>query len=197
MVRLANGFAKGTVGVRPALAQRLVGALNAGEQPDVRLLGSCGEADLAPLADLAHGLFDGVALQAKEGLALVNNNAFSTGLAALALPTRGPDGLDHGGRRAGPGGVAANLSTLHPAVGDLRPYPGLQAELAGLRAALAGSALWEAGAARNLQDPLSYRGHRADRRRRPRRAGLRARAAGDRSSTPTTTTRSWCPTRIS
>ena len=89
MLRLANGFAKGTVGVRPMLAQRLVDALNAGEHPQVRLLGSAGEADLAPLADLARGLFEGVELQAKEGLALVNNNSFSTALAALAVVDAG------------------------------------------------------------------------------------------------------------
>jgi histidine ammonia-lyase len=159
MLRLANGFAKGTTGVRPVLAERLVGALNAGEEPEVRVLGSCGEADLAPLGDLAHGLFDGFALQAKEGLALVNNNAFSTGFAALALSDAREllDSITLAGAMDLEA-FRANLSTLHAAVGDLRPYPGLQAELAGLRAALAGSSLWEPGAARNLQDPLSYRG---------------------------------------
>ncbi len=159
MVRLVNGFAKGTVGVRPELAQRIAAALNDGESPEVRLLGSSGEADLAPLADLAHALFHGFALQAKEGLALVNNNAFSTGLAALAIA----DATDLLDTMTVAGALdleafGANLSTLHPAVGVLRPYAGLQAELSGLRAALRGSTLWEPGAARNLQDPLSYRG---------------------------------------
>jgi histidine ammonia-lyase len=158
MVRLANGFAKGTVGVRPLLAQRLVDALNAAEHPRVRLLGSAGEADLAPLADLAHGLFSDVELQAKEGLALVNNNSFSTALAGLAvvdvatlvesLTIVGALDLEAFG---------ANLSILDPAVGESRPYPGLRAELARLRRALDGSSLWERGAARNLQDPLSFR----------------------------------------
>jgi histidine ammonia-lyase len=159
MLRLANGFAKGTVGVRPVLAERIVEALNAGERPVVRMLGSAGEADLAPLADLAHALFDGFPLQAKEGLALVNNNAFSTALAALAVA----DAADLLDTMTVAGALdleafAANLSTLHPAVGELRPYAGLTAELSGLRAALRGSSLWGPGAARNLQDPLSYRG---------------------------------------
>jgi histidine ammonia-lyase len=70
MLRLANGFAKGTVGVRPLLAHRLVDALNGTEHPRVRLLGSAGVADLAPLADLARGLFAAVQLEAKEGLAV-------------------------------------------------------------------------------------------------------------------------------
>lgn len=159
MVRLANGFAKGTTGVRPLLAQRLIAALNDGEQPLVRVLGSSGTADLAPLADLAHALFGDVALQAKEGLALVNNNAFSTAFAALALSDAGDlvDTISLAGA-LDMEAFGANVSILHDAVGELRPYPGLQTELAALRAALAGSRLWQEGTARNLQDPLSYRG---------------------------------------
>jgi histidine ammonia-lyase len=159
MLRLANGFAKGTAGVRPLLAQRLVDAINADERPLVRVLGSSGVADLAPLGDLAHALFGDVALQAKEGLALVNNNSFSTAFAALAL-TDTADLVDTISVSAALDMEAfgANVSTLHPAVGELRPYPGLQTELATLRTALQGSRLWQEGAARNLQDPLSYRG---------------------------------------
>jgi histidine ammonia-lyase len=158
MLRLANGFAKGTVGVRPMLAQRLVDALNAGEHPPVRLLGSAGEADLAPLADLARGLFADVELGAKEGLALVNNNSFSTALAALAVVDAGTliDSITVAGA-LDLEAFGANLTILDPVVGESRPYPGLHAELAGLRRALEGSSLWERGAARNLQDPLSYR----------------------------------------
>jgi histidine ammonia-lyase len=158
MLRLANGFAKGTVGVRPLLAQRLVDALNAAQHPRVRLLGSAGEADLAPLADLARGLFGDVELQAKEGLALVNNNSFSTALAALAVVDAGT--LIESITVAGALGLeafGANLTILDPVVGESRPYPGLRVELAGLRRALEGSSLWKRGAARNLQDPLSYR----------------------------------------
>ena len=159
MLRLANGFAKGTVGVRPELAVRLVEALNRGEQPAVRMLGSTGTADLAPLADLAHGLFGDVALEAKEGLALVNSNAFSTALAALGLSDAA--GLLDTITLAGAMDLeafGANLSTLHPAVAELRPYRGLTTELHGLRSALQGSFLWRDGAARSLQDPLSFRG---------------------------------------
>jgi histidine ammonia-lyase len=158
MLRLANGFAKGTVGVRPLLAQRLVDALNGSRHPPVRLLGSAGEADLAPLADLARGLFGDVELQAKEGLALVNNNSFSTALATLAVHDAGE--LIESITVAGAldlEAFGANLSILDPVVGESRPYPGLQAELAELRRALKGSSLWDHGTARNLQDPLSYR----------------------------------------
>jgi histidine ammonia-lyase len=159
MVRLANGFAKGTAGVRPLLAQRLIDALNGDERPLVRVLGSSGVADLAPLGDLAHALFGEVPLQAKEGLALVNSNAFSTGFATLALS----DARDLVDTISLAGALdmeafGANVSILHEAVGELRPYPGLLTELSALRTALDGSRLWHDGAARNLQDPLSYRG---------------------------------------
>jgi histidine ammonia-lyase len=53
---------------------------------------------------------------------------------------------------------AANLTILHPEVARVRPFEGLQHELRALRAALEGSYLWQPGSARNLQDPLSYRG---------------------------------------
>ncbi len=158
MVRLANGFAKGTAGVRPELAERIVAALNGGDVPPVRVLGSLGQADLAQLADLAHGLLDGLAPAPKEGLALLNNNAFSTGLAALAVhdAARLMDALDVAGA-LDLEAFAANLTILHPRVGETRPYPGLLETLARLRALLEGSFLWELGAARNLQDPLSFR----------------------------------------
>jgi histidine ammonia-lyase len=158
MVRLANGFAAGHAGVRPVLAQRLVEALNGGVCPVVRRLGSLGESDLAPLADLAAGLFGDCELAAGEGLALINNSAFSTAAAALAM---------HDARRlldaAGAAGAlsleafAANLSILHPAVVAARSDEGLAITVGRLRRLLDGSYLWRAGAARNLQDPLTFR----------------------------------------
>ena len=81
MVKLANGLAQGYPGVRPELAQLVVERLNAGVAPRVRMLGSVGQADLAPNADLVEGLLDDFLLAAGEALVLVDNNAFSTGLA--------------------------------------------------------------------------------------------------------------------
>lgn len=159
LVRLANGFAGGTTAVRPELAERVVVFLNGGKEPPVRLLGSVGQADLAPNADLAHGLLDGFELAAGEALALVNNNSFATGFAALAV---GDAERLRGSLELAAAldleAFAANLSILHPAVAETRPYPGLRTALDRLRALLEGSSLWEPGAARNLQDPLSFRG---------------------------------------
>jgi histidine ammonia-lyase len=159
MVRLVNGFCTGTPGVRPELAELVVEALNAGRTPRVRMLGSAGEGDLAPMADLADGLLAGGGFEpgAREGLALLNTGAFSTGLAALAL--HDAERLLDAATVCGAldlEGFAANPSPLDEVVGAVRPHPGLVRALAELRAALAGSALLTAPP-RALQDPLSFR----------------------------------------
>jgi len=158
MLRLLNAYADGTTGVRPELALRLVQALNDGEVPVVRTLGSIGQADLAPMADLAMGLFADAHLAAGEGLALVSSNAFSTAWAALAIDDaeRLLDTLAIAGSLSLEG-LGANRSLFHPAIGDVRPYPGLVAALRRVGALLAGSWLLEPGAARSLQDPLVFR----------------------------------------
>jgi histidine ammonia-lyase len=158
MLRLANMLARGTSGVRPEVAERLLRALNDDERPRVRVLGSLGQGDLPPMADLAEGLFADVELQAKEALSLVNSNAFSTGIAALATAdtARFLETLDVAGA-LDLEAFAANLTILHPAIGRVRPYPGVVASLERLTALLEGSYLWEKAAARNLQDPLTFR----------------------------------------
>ncbi len=155
---LLNGLASGVTGARPQLADRLVAALVDGVIPPIRSLGSIGQADLAPLADLALGLLGDVDLEPGEALALVNANAYSTAIAALAVH----DGVRLLGSlevTAGVGleGFAANASILHPALLALRPYPGLARTVDRLRTLLEGSALWDSAAARNLQDPISFR----------------------------------------
>jgi histidine ammonia-lyase len=158
LVRLANHLAEGSPGVRPALAERLIRALNDGETPRVRPIGSIGSADLAPLAELTVPLFRGVELEAGEGTALLDSNAFATGWAALALTDAVAlvDLLDVAGATS-LDGFAANPSMLPPAIAAVRPYPGLRRSLDRLRRLLDGSAIHAAGGPRNLQDPLSYR----------------------------------------
>jgi histidine ammonia-lyase len=158
LLRLANGFALATAGVRPELAELVVSRLNDGPLPRIRMLGSLGQADLAPMADLAHGLLDGIAPAAKEGIALLNNNAFSTALGALALwdARRFLRSLDVAAA-LDLEAFAANTSPLHPRVAETRPYQGLRDSLERIRSLLEGSYLWEEDAARNLQDPLVFR----------------------------------------
>jgi histidine ammonia-lyase len=158
MLRLANHVAEGSPGVRPELADRLIAALNDGQTPSVHTIGSIGQADLAPLAELAQALFGGMELEAGEGTALLDSNSFATGWAALAIAdTAGLlDAMEIAGA-VSLDGFAAHPTLFHPAIGRVRRYPGVQVTLARLAELLEGSAIHEPGIPRNLQDPLSFR----------------------------------------
>ena len=158
MLRLTNHLAEGSPGVRPEVADRLIAALNADQTPEVRGRGSVGQADLAPLAELAAALFDDVRLDAGEGTALLDNNAFATAWAALAVEDtdRLLDMMDVAAALS-LDGFAANPTLLHPAIGGARPYRGIRTTLARLSTLLEGSAIHDPGVARNLQDPLTFR----------------------------------------
>jgi len=155
MVTLANVFARGSSPAGPRLVEQIVEALNERRHPAVRILGSLGMADLAPMADLAHGLLGNeAALEPGEALALLNNNAFATGWAALAIADYGR--LLDASLVAGAldlEAFAANLSIVDPALARERPYAGLAEAASALRSLLAGTE----SDARNLQDPLSFR----------------------------------------
>jgi histidine ammonia-lyase len=160
MVCLANSYAKGVTGVRPELAELIVTLLNEGFAPPVRTLGSVGQGDLGPMADLAHGIIThtGFEVAENEGLALVSSNAFTTAWACIAIADS--DHLMSVFDVAGAldlEAFGANLTCLHPIIEQTRPFPGLTATLHQLRLLLAGSYLWGPGAARFLQDPLTFR----------------------------------------
>src|SRR5205809_1981973 len=100
MLLRANVLVRGTSGVRPVLPELIVAMLNKRVHPRVPSPGSVGASgDLAPLAPLALALIgegtDGgavpaaglqpIALEAKEGLAVVHGPQAQTGVAALVL----------------------------------------------------------------------------------------------------------------
>ncbi|MDQ2962541.1 MAG: histidine ammonia-lyase [Pseudomonadota bacterium] len=178
--RLA-GMAVGGSGISPAVFDALLAMLNAGVHPVVPSKGSIGVADLAPLSHMALPLLaEGtaeyrgeilpavealaraglapVALNAKDGLALISSNAASVGCAALALQdaTAALDALNVAAALSFEG-FRANLSPLDPRVQAARPAPGQCQVAARLIALLDGSALWTRGAARRVQDPVSFR----------------------------------------
>src|SRR6516164_2234069 len=160
MLCLANSYAKGVTGVRPELAEMIITLLNEGFAPPVRRLGSIGQGDLGPMADLAHELItrSGFEVAENEGLALVSSNAFTTAWACLA--TADAEALLAVFDVAGAldlEAFGANLTCLDPVIEQTRPFPGLAVTLHQLRRLLAGSYLWQPGAARFLQDPLTFR----------------------------------------
>src|SRR5918997_68740 len=181
MVTRANGMAKGGVGVRAELIQAFLDSLNAGVHPVVRTGGSVGQADLAEMAEIGQVLIgrgeadyrgermggaevlraaglEPIRLKAKEGLALISANGITMGHGSLVLSDVA-DLLDVFDTAAAVSFEAfgGNLSTVHPEAARLRPHPGQARASERLRELLADSYLWRPGAARNLQDPLSFR----------------------------------------
>lgn len=153
-VRLANALAQGSSAARPELAELVVGRLNDDRLPDVRFLGSIGQSDLGPMADLARGLLEGFEPAQGEAITLLNQSAFATGWAALAVADALAllDAFDVAGA-LDLEAFGCSDGLLEPALGALRPYPGLQATLARLGELVRGSDRPR----RNLQDPLVFR----------------------------------------
>ena len=155
--RLA-GLAAGGAGVAPETADALAGLLAADEAPRVPGIGSVGMSDLVLLGHAVLPLVDGPALAPKDGLALVATNAVAAGWGALLVHD-----AEVALRRADETAAlsleayVAGLSPLDPRVAAARPAAGQVEAAARLRALLAGSALEGPGAARRLQDPLSFR----------------------------------------
>lgn len=179
-VRL-NGIARGGSGAGVAVAEILAAMLNAGVHPVVPETASVGAADIAQMAGMAQVAIGmgraeyrgqvlpggealrraGIAplvLGGKDGLALISANGVSVGQAALvtARAARVAEAADIAAALSMEA-TGANTSVLHPAVGRAKPIPGQVAAAGHLRALLAGSPLQEAGAARSVQDALSFR----------------------------------------
>jgi histidine ammonia-lyase len=175
------GMAAGGSGVSLPVFSGLVAALNAGFHPVVPSLGSIGAADLAPLAHMGRALLgdgeaevDGTVMPALEALAkaglnplpiapkdghvLVVANSLSVGKACLCIDdierlfdwSLAAVALNFEAFRA-------NVSVFDDRALAARPAFGQREAAARLRELLSGSSLLADGAARRLQDPLSYR----------------------------------------
>lgn len=166
---LVTQYSWGFSGVRPELVERIVERLNDNDLPYVVGEGSLGVADLTPMAQFARGLTrpgkhggreegNRFPLEAKEGLSLMNNNAYAlaTGVMYLAETARVLSAFDLAwalsleGFRGNPSPVCEAVPRINGVSGH-RETAGLMARL------LEGSDLWQPGVPRFLQDPLSFR----------------------------------------
>jgi len=175
------GMANGGSGVSQDVLDTMVAMLNGGVHPIVPRQGSIGVADLPQLAHLALPLIgegeaefagermpggealqraglEPVALGPKDGLALVSANAATIGRAALVTA----DALDLAAVWRVSVALSleafrANLSPLDQRAVAARDAAGQAEAAAQLRALLDGSELLAPGAARRVQDPLSFR----------------------------------------
>ncbi len=164
LVVLLNSFAAGRSGISPELAQLIAEKTQAAAMPEIDTSGSVGASDLVPLAQLAEWILNSPEAQvaslprAKEALSLMNSNAFSLSagahciedLRALMTAYSLAAATTMEGFRCNPDAISNEVNAAHC-------RPGQAAASARLRAHLAGSALWQPGAARLLQDPLSFR----------------------------------------
>ena len=175
------GMAQGGSGVSVPVFRALVDALNGRVSPVVPSWGTISVGDLPPLSHIAlvligegEAFVEGrrvpghealaragltpAALGPKDGLVLVSANAATVGSACLVLErlARLFDRLDDIVALSFEG-FRANLSPLAESAQAARPAPGQAVAARGLRSSLAGTALEGAGAARRVQDPLSFR----------------------------------------
>ena len=181
MLARANAMTLGGAGVSPAVLDLLIAMLNLNVTPVVPCWGSIGAGDLGLLAHIAlvvigrgeadhegrmlpgaealkvAGLAPAV-LGPKDGLALCNGNALSAGMAGLALH-RARRVLHFADRAAALSfeGYAANPAIFDSRLADARPAAGQVAAAQRFRMLLTGSSLYDAGAARSIQDALSFR----------------------------------------
>jgi histidine ammonia-lyase len=179
-VRLV-GLTRGGSGASPAVAESLIGLLNAGVHPLLPRTSSVGAGDLGAMALVAQvaigagrAEFGGevltggdalaragvppLVLHAKDGLALVSANGVSVGQGALVLERA--EALADAAETVAALSMEAtrgNPSIALPVVADGKPFPGLVESCRQLRAALAGSYLMESDAPASVQDPLSFR----------------------------------------
>ncbi|MBC7231624.1 MAG: histidine ammonia-lyase [Chloroflexi bacterium] len=182
MLVRANALAKGYSGIRLETLQALLDLLNRGVHPVVPAQGSVGASgDLAPLAHMAvvliglgEAIYRGerlsaaealersglkpIALEAKEGVALLNGTSLMTAIGCLAC--------DRAWRLLQTADVAAamSLEALHGTLRAfdarlhaLRPHPGQVACAAHMRALLEGSEFVRADDETNVQDAYTLR----------------------------------------
>ncbi len=184
LVLRANTLALGYSGCRPVVVDRLIDFLRLGLHPVVPEQGSVGASgDLAPLAHLALPILgrgrvefrghvipalvalreaglEPLALEAKEGLALLNGTQMMTAIGALFLADA--DRLIRTASVAAALSVEALLGTdvaFAEAYQRARPHPGQMAVAAQLRHLLRDSGLQRShhGHAHKVQDPYSLR----------------------------------------
>ena len=176
-----SGLCGGGSGASPAVAECLAACLNRGVTPIMPETGSVGASDLCvqavmglALAGEGEMIFEGARLPAaealqkagmeplklgpKDGLALCSSSAFSTGLAAMGQVSA-LRALQSAQAAAAltMEGFRANCSPLRDEALRARPQPGQIMAGEELKALLSGGLLFEPGAARRLQDPLSIR----------------------------------------
>ncbi|MEO5615058.1 MAG: aromatic amino acid lyase [Cypionkella sp.] len=164
LIILANEFSLGLSGVSAPLVDLIVGQINTAEMPQVSSYGTVGAADLIPMAQIADWLQRQPEALArgipgpKETLSLINTNAITLATGADALiEAQAIMRLANLSLALSLEGFRGNLNAISAKVNQAHQRGGQAKVSAELRDLLAGSQLWQDGAARRIQDPLSFR----------------------------------------
>jgi histidine ammonia-lyase len=181
MAARLNAMLDGGAGVQPAIVDMYEQFLNHGITPAMPSGGSIGEADITILSHVGLAMLGegevyyqgrkisaAAALEAaglspirpygKDALAILGSNAFSAGMAALALSDAAQLGrISKLVYALSLQGFNGNVSPFRANTLALRPFPHTERAGAVLRSLLAGSSLWKHDPDRPLQDPLSFR----------------------------------------
>ena len=175
------GLAQGGSGISPAVLDLMIAMFNAGITPVVPGRGSIGAGDLGLCAHIGaavigrgdvfhHGVVrpaaDALAacalaparLGPKDGLAIINASAVTCGHAArVAFDLDRLLNVSMAAAALSAEGYAANPAIFDRRLAEARPASGQARAAARFRALLAGSSLHGPGAARSIQDALSFR----------------------------------------
>lgn len=164
LVVLANEFSLGLSGVSEPLVQLITDQINDAEMPEVSSYGTVGAADLIPMSQIANWLQSKPeALERgipgpKETLSLINTNAITLAAGAEALmEARAILDLANLSVAFALEAFRANLNSVCEKVNLAHRRSGQDQVSAEIRQHLHNSALWQEGAARRIQDPLSFR----------------------------------------
>ncbi len=164
LIILANEFSLGLSGVSAPLVDLIVGQINTAEMPQVSSYGTVGAADLIPMAQIADWLQSQPEALArgipgpKETLSLINTNAVTLATGADALiEAQAIMRLANLSLALSLEGFRGNLNAISAKVNQAHQRGGQAKVSAHLRDLLQDSQLWQDGAARRIQDPLSFR----------------------------------------
>jgi histidine ammonia-lyase len=176
-----NQILVGAAGVRPAVANKYIQFLNKGITPAMPAEGSVGEADITILSHVGLAMMgegdvyykseklpaaralkeagiEPIQPWGKDALGILSSNAYSTGMASLALvDLKQLARVEKLVYALSLQGLNGNVSPFLADSLALHPYPEVVSAGAQLRTILAGSSLWQRDDNRALQDPLSYR----------------------------------------
>lgn len=164
LIILANEFSLGLSGVSAPLVNLIVKQINTAEMPLVSSYGTVGAADLIPMAQIADWLQSQPEALArgipgpKETLSLINTNAVTLASGAEALmEARAILRLANLSLALSLEAFRGNLDAVSAKVNQAHRRSGQAEVSAEIRDLLKDSQLWQEGAARRIQDPLSFR----------------------------------------